>query len=56
MIKLEMTGICENCDKADLYLWDFDQSAFTHNWCAACKHEDACKRVEILLEAEGVEE
>ena len=58
MIKIQMTGICENCDKAKLYLWDSDQSAFTHNWHVSCENEDACRRVEILCEnkTEGEEE
>lgn len=56
MIELVMTGICENCDKAELYLWDSDQSAFTHNWHVTCKHEDACNRVEELIRVGRVEE
>lgn len=50
MIEIQMTGICKGCDKARLYLWDSDQSAFTHNWYVRCENEDACRRVEILCE------
>ena len=55
MIKIEMTGICKDCDKADLYLWDSKYSQKMH---VACKNEDVCKRVEMLCKskAEGKEE
>ena len=56
MIELIMTGICEDCDKAELYLWDSDQSAFIHNWHVACKYDNICKRVKELLEAKGEKE
>lgn len=48
MLAIQMTGICKDCDKGDLYLWDSDQSVFTHNWHVSCKNEDVCKRVEML--------
>lgn len=55
MIKVEMTGICENCDQAELYMWDSAQNVFTHNWHAACKYEEICKRVERLCKSESEE-
>lgn len=58
MIEIQMTGICKDCDKAKLYLWNADPGAYTtDDWRISCEYENICKRVEKLCKtkAKGAE-
>ena len=51
MIEIKKTGICEECTKAELFLEDDRDSVFDDpDWRLRCKHEEACERVEKILE------
>ena len=49
MIKLEFTGMCEECEHADLELECFEFGSFDKSkkeWSVKCRHADACDAIE----------
>ena len=55
MINIEMTGICEGCDKADLEIECLETESFAGrqmNWGIRCLHQEACERICEVLDNE----
>ena len=52
MIEIKMSGLCENCRVADLFLeciesqsYDMGMSYMNKEWTVKCKHKSACDRM-----------
>lgn len=48
MIEIQMSGLCEDCDKADLSLDCVDLSnlyGMKKEWSIKCIHSEACERI-----------
>ena len=55
MISIEMTGICEGCDKADLEIDCLETETFDgmhKHWGIKCLHQQACERICEVLDNE----
>lgn len=50
MIRIEMSGECEDCGVADLYLeseeiTNYSMDCFIKEWTINCRHRNACERM-----------
>ena len=52
MIEIKMSGLCEDCRVADLFLeciefqsYDMGMSYMNKEWTVKCKHKSACDRM-----------
>ena len=59
MIEIKMSGLCEDCRVADLFLdciefqsYDMGMSYTSKEWTVKCKHQRACERMYDQISSE----